>query len=263
MKITLDASKPGKLIIKGKRFRAKVFQVAGQEIELYPLQALAFAVGRSSMTIRDWEKAKLIPKPLFKIAGKPREELIRWYSRTQVINLYQAYQRFPCPPGGVDRKNLREPFFALVNLVFDEGEIIDVGNIAVKHGTTAHTRTAAHGGSVSIGDSHRTDAGAGVRKTITTHTRPDTAERADRPATTSPLAPSHPAPVDTESRTGGPVVASNRGQASGSRELLKQRRFQLQSVGQSNPSDQRHITGSTPVPERQGPNYRRRPKSRV
>jgi len=125
---TLDASKPGVLVVNGKKYHGKVFHVQGTELELYPIQALANAVGRRVEAVRVWERQGEIPKPLFRVTGSPHQEQRRWYSRTQIINLHQAFNRFPFTAG---RPYMRAAFFALVNRLFDEGEVLNVGEIRV------------------------------------------------------------------------------------------------------------------------------------
>lgn len=129
-KTTIDTSKPGVLIVNGKKFRGKVFQLpTGQVVELYPIQVLARALNRTDHAIRLWERAGEIPKPLFRIASSsPAQEQRRYYSRVQIVNLHQAHNRFPFSAG---RPHMRLAFFALFNAVFDEGEIIDVAGIRV------------------------------------------------------------------------------------------------------------------------------------
>jgi hypothetical protein len=167
MKATLDATKPHVLIVNGKKYRAKVFQVQGDEIEIYPLQTLAHAIGRKPPAVTAWEKNGEFPKPLFQISGTALQEKRRWYSRVQILNLHQAHNRFPFSAG---KYHLRPLFFTLANLVFDEGEIIDVSQIPIKLGTTAHAKTAARGGTVSTGSGALATAGAGIRRTVTTET---------------------------------------------------------------------------------------------
>lgn len=240
MKTTLDTTTPGILRINGKVYRGKIFHVEGQEIELYQMQALAYALNRGQRTIRAWEQARYLPKPLFKITGgKPGQEDRRWYSRTQIINLYQAYNRFPFSQG---RPDLREPFFALVHQVFDEGEIIDVGNIPVRTGRTAHTVAAAPGGTVSIGSQSRTDSGSGSRKSTVV-----------APATRYPARATEPG----ASRTVAPPPSYRDGDVAFQPES---RGHRPQPTGAELADGTRHTTSPAPHVTGQGADYRRRPK---
>lgn len=55
--------------------RAKVYTLKnGEKIKLYPINVLANELGRTSQTIRKWEVAGILPKPIFKI--KMAEECI-------------------------------------------------------------------------------------------------------------------------------------------------------------------------------------------
>jgi hypothetical protein len=128
MKATLDATKPGILTINGKKYRGKVFHVNGQELEIYSIQALAQAVGRTIKSLWIWEQRGDIPRPLFTITGTRRQEMRRWYSRTQIVNLHQVSNRFPFSRG---RMHFRAPFFELFNTLFDEGEIVDASQVPV------------------------------------------------------------------------------------------------------------------------------------
>lgn len=133
MKTQLDSAKTGRLIINGKRYKAThTVTVAGQPVELYKPQVLAAALDRTSRSIRNWEVEGLIPKPLFEVRGIPTEGR-RWYSREQIINLWQTHNRFPF---SARQHHLREQFFALFNQVFDEGEVIDVAAVPVVERTT-------------------------------------------------------------------------------------------------------------------------------
>lgn len=123
-----DTSKAGLLIVQGKKYKAKKFHVGAQVIELYPIQVLGKAIKKSVQTIRLWERSGEFPKPLYRVTGIHLGSAKRWYSREQIINLYQAKNRFPYSAG---RREFRESFFALVKAVFDEGEVIDVSTISV------------------------------------------------------------------------------------------------------------------------------------
>lgn len=47
--------------------RAKVYTLKnGEKIKLYPINVLANELGRTSQTIRKWEVAGILPKPIFK-----------------------------------------------------------------------------------------------------------------------------------------------------------------------------------------------------
>jgi hypothetical protein len=158
-KVTVDATREDVLVIDGKKYHARVFDVNGIKLELYTVGALAKALGRWIGTIQDWEKDGLIPKPIFKVTGNTHVERLRWYSRQQIVNIYQVSNRFPFTAG---RPHLKDVFFTAINKVFDEGEIINVGELEIKSRSipaarpvgekrtgAATARTAAAGGTVS------------------------------------------------------------------------------------------------------------------
>lgn len=127
--VPLDQSKKRSLVIGGKKYRAHVFIPAGKEIELYSVQALARALHRNPHTLYVWERQGLLPKPLFVVTGTPLQEMRRWYSREQIVNLWQVWNRFPYANG---RSQFKAAFFTALKMVFDEGEIIDVGSLKVR-----------------------------------------------------------------------------------------------------------------------------------
>jgi hypothetical protein len=126
-KVELDATKAGVLTINGKRFKARRYTVQGREIELYTTKVLASALGRNPDIVRRWENFGLIPPPLFVIVGGTLEGR-RWYSREQIVNLFQVRNHVPFSAA---HANLRDKFFALFRAVFDEGEIIDVTTVTL------------------------------------------------------------------------------------------------------------------------------------
>lgn len=102
------ASPKGMLIINGKRHLGRVFSVNGQEIELYRIGTLCAALDKSPQAVILWEKAGLLPKPMFKLTGQKVGNCKRWYSKAQVINLYRLWRLIPYGRG---QGHLKTAFF--------------------------------------------------------------------------------------------------------------------------------------------------------
>jgi hypothetical protein len=61
--------------------------VDGLELELYPIGAVAKALGRSSRTIRRWETRGLIPPPLYERRSRNPHGRRRLYTRQEIEGL--------------------------------------------------------------------------------------------------------------------------------------------------------------------------------
>ena len=76
--------------------RAKVYTLKnGEKIKLYPINVLANELGRTSQTIRKWEVAGILPKPILKDKNGRRmysEEQIETIVRiAEQCNVRQGY----------------------------------------------------------------------------------------------------------------------------------------------------------------------------
>lgn len=244
--LPFDATKPGVLVVGGKKFVGKVFHVASVVVELYPLQALAKAVNRQSDTMKLWEKAGWIHPPLFRVTGTPLQVLKRYYSREQIINSYQVYNRFPYAP---NFPRLREQFFTLFNMVFDEGEIIDVAAIPVSGGNPSSEERL-------LDTRGRFIPKRGAGNAIPRHSR-KSYQRRDASGS-----PTH-APGRTQSENRGPVAAESRAgfatHAESSRGVGESEQHQHVSVAPS----ERHAASPVASTLTKRGDFKRRPKSGV
>lgn len=64
--------------------QGKVMMLGDEELELFKIKTLSEALDRTTVTLIRWEKAGILPKPLFSVAGNPTK---RWYSGVQILNL--------------------------------------------------------------------------------------------------------------------------------------------------------------------------------
>jgi hypothetical protein len=60
----------------------KVYQVADKQVELFKIGVLAEAMDRAVVTVRELERDKKIPPPLFDLGNNKRH-----YSGTQIVNI--------------------------------------------------------------------------------------------------------------------------------------------------------------------------------
>lgn len=104
----------------------KVYAVNGEEIELFTMTVLSEALDREKELLLEWEKAGLLPRPIFQLPDKP---LYRYYSATQIINMHRVFRyRY----GGLKHlhiirnggKDLRKRFLADLKQVFYSGKVI-------------------------------------------------------------------------------------------------------------------------------------------
>jgi hypothetical protein len=253
----LDATKTHVLTIEGKKHKATLYMVGGRTMELYAVNTLAAAMGKTPDTVRRWEGEGLIPKPLFQVVGNNNWlDQKRWYSRAQVLNIRQAYNRFPFSAG---HYHLREAFFTLANLIFDEQEEVDVNEISVRHGVTATARAAAFGGTVSIGQRSSTHVARGHRKVAGTTVRSSDG----KPALANAAATEGTAPEKSQPGIHKPVVAP-----AGQRNVVRypeaeHRGHRAEPGSRTVEESSRHPTGGDPRTQTEGADYRRRPSGGV
>jgi hypothetical protein len=62
--------------------RGERYDLGGETVELFRIGTLAEALDRDVRTLKEWEKAGLLPRPLFEIIGSTH----RRYSAVQVIS---------------------------------------------------------------------------------------------------------------------------------------------------------------------------------
>jgi hypothetical protein len=124
----LDSTKTGELWIDARRFKARTYAVESGLVELYPVGVLARALNRRPHTLIMWERVGLMPPPWFQLTGAEATRIKRWYSREQILNLYQVKNRFPYSAGN---QKLRNHFFTALNQVFYESEVVNVAAIKV------------------------------------------------------------------------------------------------------------------------------------
>lgn len=62
----------------------KVLLLNGVEVEFFPISALARAVGKSSKTIREWERIGVLPKARYRSRHRDPAKAYRLYSRAQI-----------------------------------------------------------------------------------------------------------------------------------------------------------------------------------
>lgn len=71
--------------------------IGGKPVELYAVGALARALGRKSVTIRRWESQGYIPRPPYRLPGRPGPRgdsgARRYYSRRSIETAMHAFQR--------------------------------------------------------------------------------------------------------------------------------------------------------------------------
>jgi hypothetical protein len=251
--LKLDATKSSVIAINGQRHKARKYLVGGTEVELYTVNVLAKALGKTADTVRRWEYSGQLPKPLFQVVGNDNWlDQQRWYSRAQILNLHQAILRFPFSAGNY---HLREAFFTLANLIFDEGEVVDVGEITVRHAITPTARAAAFGGTVSTGERGSTHIGRGTRKITGT-----TVERsAGTPAKANAAIPKRIAPAKPESRASQPVDSSAGEGAVVYQQQVEHRGHRAEPTRDPVEANLRHATGAHPRPQAARVDYRRRP----
>lgn len=65
----------------------RILNYRGEPMEFYPIGSLAYALNRSVVTMRKWEKAGYLPKPAFGIPTKALGGKIRLYTRDQIMRL--------------------------------------------------------------------------------------------------------------------------------------------------------------------------------
>lgn len=58
--------------------------IRGQRMELFPVGALAAALGRSAVTMRLWERNGVLPKAKYRLANKNGVGGRRYYDRAQI-----------------------------------------------------------------------------------------------------------------------------------------------------------------------------------
>lgn len=119
----VEQTTKGELLIHGKRHKGRIFTVNGEDLELYRVGALADALKKSPQTIAIWEKEGLIPKSMFRITGKGLGHCRRWYSREQIINIYQVWKLFPLTTGAGHHA---KPFFEGIRKVFHQTRVVTV-----------------------------------------------------------------------------------------------------------------------------------------
>lgn len=72
----------------------KLYRIGGQEIELFPIGALAQALGRKSVTIRSWETKEWFPRTF--ISGPPQ---VRGRRRLYTREMIEGTQRIAAEEG--------------------------------------------------------------------------------------------------------------------------------------------------------------------
>lgn len=254
MKTQLDASKSGVLVINGKRHKPRLYSVSGRTVELYPVRVLAEALHRTPICVKNWERAGLFPKPLFKLAEDPERRL---YSRAQIVNLWQTHNRFPF---SARYHTLKQEFFALIRQVFDELEhVVDVANVTVRVATTATARAAAPGGSVGVGERGSVHVARGERKRFVTPVGP----RAGAPALQAAGASKPAAPQASKPGPDRGVVEAAVGRYPPHYAEAERRGHLGTAARRTDESDGRHPASAAQSLARQGTDYRRRPKPRT
>jgi hypothetical protein len=110
--VTLDATVKGKLTLNGVVHTGRLFQIAGKELELFRIGTLAAALDKSTQALILWEKAGLLPKPMYSLTGLAVGHCKRWYAKEQVINLHNLWTLIPYGRG---RADLKAAFFTTLN----------------------------------------------------------------------------------------------------------------------------------------------------
>lgn len=64
------------------------FDLGGESVEVFRIGTLAEAFGRAPRTLKEWEQAKLLPPPLFRVHGSSH----RRYSAAQILNAHRLVQ---------------------------------------------------------------------------------------------------------------------------------------------------------------------------
>jgi hypothetical protein len=145
----IDKSKKGELRVNGRQFRGRVFTVNDRDVELYPIGALAAALGKTTQAIELWEKAGDFPKSMFRISGKGMGHCKRWYSREQILNIVTVYQMFPYAKG---KTILKEAFFHTLRQVWFHTKLVTLkskerdvpGQLAPYRDTAGSARSGHH-----------------------------------------------------------------------------------------------------------------------
>lgn len=111
--VSIEQHKPCQILIHGKLFHGRLFQVQGEELELYRIGALAHALKKVPQTILKWEHEGLFPEPIFRMLSTGHGHSKRWYTRGQLINIYKVWNLFP-----IDRGRSGDQFFKAIKQVF-------------------------------------------------------------------------------------------------------------------------------------------------
>ena len=99
------------LRVGGKDHVAKHFyDKAGKGYNLFAIGVLAAALGKTSQTIENWEKKKILPKPRFKVVASHVGHCRHWYSKEQIPNLQRTLQLNPfgTAAGKKEKKRFRK-----------------------------------------------------------------------------------------------------------------------------------------------------------
>jgi len=81
-----DPKKGTKPVLHTVERTGKMFELDGEQIELFPIGVLAEALDRSAHTIKLAELKGEFPKPMFRVPGSRTK---RWYSSIQILNLHR------------------------------------------------------------------------------------------------------------------------------------------------------------------------------
>jgi len=134
--MAIEQIKDGELLVHGKRFKARVFDINGRVVELYKVGALSAALERTTGTLEMWEKAGILPTPLYRMRGSVQGALRckRWYSKEQIINLRKVWRVLPYGQG---QMHLRDAFIKAVKHVFYLKDVVSL-EMLEHHGITNH-----------------------------------------------------------------------------------------------------------------------------
>lgn len=94
----------------------KVLLLNGVEVEFFPISALAKAVGKSSKTIREWERLGILPKARYRSGHRDPTKAYRLYTRKQIEGIRRIAGEegmLTWKPANIEASNFRARVVAL------------------------------------------------------------------------------------------------------------------------------------------------------
>jgi hypothetical protein len=176
----IDTSRPYELRINGKRYKGRLFNVAGDTVEVYKVRTLADALGKTTAAIEKWENNNLFPKPIYYVKGDSVGICRRWYAREQIINLHNVIRLIPYGRGNGHRHH-KQAFFAAIRKVFGHRKLVNVTRKGASDGSGSENR---HTSGVSAGtpvDRSGHGGGSPVGQPRTSPDQPRTSSRTSAP----------------------------------------------------------------------------------